>query len=347
MKKRLIGLDLFRVFLAIVVFMFHSMVFAGCDYSFLNFLAGAGSSFMTAFFMLSGFSIFYSMKDKELFAVKDIRDFYIKRLIGIIPLFWVVMIVYHVVWGELSFRKLLFLLPMDLLGLRSTMSSFPNNQFIWFVSNIIFCYLFYPFLHSVINQMRTKAKVILIGVLVVLVVYATQVIPGVFALSAFPYYSIFYRVAEFLIGMLLASFMTTSKKIIHKPWIAWMLSIIELVILLLGMKLINNALLYAVFLFLCFGVLLFSLSECECRWLEKSKFIGYITSCTYALYLAQVWTLRLFEKTVPNFLSLAHNGSNLLRLVIVWVSTIVLTVFLHELIEKPSKKILSKILLKN
>ncbi len=108
MRKRLIGLDLLRMLLTVVVFMFHTRLFAGCEYHYggLNCLASMGSVFMTGFFMLSGFSIGYVMQDEDLNNIGALKKFYIKRLIGIMPLYLLVMTVYHVAWGGFTLKEL-------------------------------------------------------------------------------------------------------------------------------------------------------------------------------------------------------------------------------------------------
>ena len=88
-QKRLVGLDLLRILMAVVVFMYHTAVFTNCSYRYpsLNCLASSGGVFMTGFFMLSGFSIGYAMQDKDLKNLNNIKTFWIKRLIGIMPLY--------------------------------------------------------------------------------------------------------------------------------------------------------------------------------------------------------------------------------------------------------------------
>ena len=58
LKKKYVGLDILRVISALTICMFHTTIHLGCDYSFLQGLSIMGAVFMTAFFMLSGFSLF-------------------------------------------------------------------------------------------------------------------------------------------------------------------------------------------------------------------------------------------------------------------------------------------------
>ena len=58
LKKRYAGLDILRIISAAVVCMFHTTIHLDCNYGFLQGISRSGSVFMTAFFALSGFTIF-------------------------------------------------------------------------------------------------------------------------------------------------------------------------------------------------------------------------------------------------------------------------------------------------
>ena len=58
LKKKYIGLDIFRVVSALTICMFHTTVHLDCSYGILNDFSKMGAVFMTAFFMMSGFSLF-------------------------------------------------------------------------------------------------------------------------------------------------------------------------------------------------------------------------------------------------------------------------------------------------
>ena len=59
-QNRIVGLDFFRVILAVLVFVFHSNMHFGCDYGIFNHFARMGAIAMTGFFMLSGYALTYS-----------------------------------------------------------------------------------------------------------------------------------------------------------------------------------------------------------------------------------------------------------------------------------------------
>ncbi|MGN0999480.1 MAG: hypothetical protein ACI4PO_08005, partial [Faecousia sp.] len=58
-RQRLVGLDIFRIASALVVMLFHSWCHIGCTYGVLEPFISMGAVFMTGFFLLSGFSLFY------------------------------------------------------------------------------------------------------------------------------------------------------------------------------------------------------------------------------------------------------------------------------------------------
>ena len=89
-STRLIGLDLFRICLAILVFMFHSHIHVlKCDYGFLNAFVDMGAVAMTGFYLLSGYDLDFSSRKKNMTDIREIKRFYVKRLIAILPLYYV------------------------------------------------------------------------------------------------------------------------------------------------------------------------------------------------------------------------------------------------------------------
>lgn len=66
--KRLYTLDIFRIICAIVVFMFHAHISVDIytNFGIFNNFISYGHIFMTAFFMLSGFGLYYSNYEKNI-----------------------------------------------------------------------------------------------------------------------------------------------------------------------------------------------------------------------------------------------------------------------------------------
>lgn len=73
--NRLLGLDIMRICLALLVFMFHSQMHFGCDYYVLNSFVGIGAVAMSGFMILSGFVLFISYSRKDFTKMSEVRFF--------------------------------------------------------------------------------------------------------------------------------------------------------------------------------------------------------------------------------------------------------------------------------
>ena len=100
-KERLVGLDLFRIGLAILVLVFHSILHIGCNYGILGPFINMGAIAMTAFFMLSGYSLYYVYGDR-IWGQGELNYFYKKRVIGVMPVYYVVAMLYVIFLGTES-----------------------------------------------------------------------------------------------------------------------------------------------------------------------------------------------------------------------------------------------------
>ena len=73
-SQRIIGLDLFRIGLAILVFLFHSHIHVlKCDYGFMNTFIDMGAIAMTGFFLLSGYVLDFTSRRKSFSDLREIK----------------------------------------------------------------------------------------------------------------------------------------------------------------------------------------------------------------------------------------------------------------------------------
>ena len=63
MKKRLVGLDIVRIILALVICAYHTSIHLGCNYGMGQGFIRNGAVVMSSFFMLSGFSLVISQQE--------------------------------------------------------------------------------------------------------------------------------------------------------------------------------------------------------------------------------------------------------------------------------------------
>ena len=86
--SRLYGLDLLRIALALLVFMFHTAIHFNCQYGILQGVIQYGAFAMSGFFMLSGYSLYYVYHGFDFSKIRNLGLFYKKRLFGLFPVYY-------------------------------------------------------------------------------------------------------------------------------------------------------------------------------------------------------------------------------------------------------------------
>ena len=138
-----------------------------------------GAIAMTGFFMLSAYAINLSSGSKDMSDMKEIKRFYTKRLISILPLYYswaIINIVINIISkGDSAIWEELILFPIETLGLQtvfSTLFPYSHNGGSWFISCILICYFFFPFLHQLSKQCYDKERMVVIIILSALLLYS-------------------------------------------------------------------------------------------------------------------------------------------------------------------------------
>ena len=172
-NQRVVGLDLLRISLAFLIFMFHSNTHVlKCDYGLLNGFVSMGAIAMTGFFLLSGYEINLSTARKDISNIKEIKFFYLKRMISVLPLYYAYAIVNVLInittkWPAKNFEEII-LFPIETLGIQSVYSTlfpFSHNGGSWFISCILICYFVFPLLNILTRELSDKNRIITIIVL--------------------------------------------------------------------------------------------------------------------------------------------------------------------------------------
>ena len=139
--------------------LFYSAIHIGCNYGIFQPFILMGAVFMTGFFMLSGYSLYYIYEEKNLLDIKYIINFYKKRLSGIMPVYYVIAILYIIFLGRETILQNIIIAPIEILGLQSAFSSlfgYSHNGGTWFISCILLCYVFFPLIQNIVKQMEIK-----------------------------------------------------------------------------------------------------------------------------------------------------------------------------------------------
>ena len=338
-SQRMAGLDLFRVVAAIMVLLFHIHIHHDCSFGALTGFVSMGAIFMSGFFMLSGFVLFRTYQEQMLVQMTSLKKFYLKRLIGILPLYFFVSIIYVLAFGTESVSQNLVLLPIEMLGLQSVFSTLflvSHNDGTWFISCLLLAYLFFPLMQEVVKQWGTRAKLVAIG-LCIFVLFWSPLVVHSFGTESI-YSNPFFRGLEFFIGVVLASLPVNARWVV-----TWKAFIAEAVLLIVGVSVavklnifVGNYILYdwiAVPLFACMALTLAGLKSPR---LQNSKTLRYASAASYAFFLAQT-----FNTQMERFL-FAQLGvqDNTLKIIVSLALVSVMAVVLHEFVEKPSAKVL-------
>ncbi len=340
-SRRMVGLDLFRVVAALMVLLFHCHIHHDCSFGPLTGFVSMGAIFMTGFFMLSGFVLFRTYQERELFKMDALRNFYLKRAIGILPLYYLVSVVYVLSLGSESQFQNLVLLPIELLGLQTVFSTlFPvsHNGGTWFISCLLLAYLFFPLMQEVVKQWGTRAKLVALGVST-LILFWSPLVVHTFSTDSI-YSNPFFRGLEFFIGVVLASLPVNAK------WItSWKSFIIEAILLVVGVSVavklnifVGNYMLYDWIAVPLFGCMALTLAGLKSPRLQKSAVLRYASAASYAFFLAQT-----FNTEIENWLfPLCGIQNNVLQIAVSIVLCAVIAIALHELVEKPCTQALKK-----
>ena len=344
-SSRIIGLDVLRISLAVLIYMFHSYGKFGCHYSYLNDFVSVGAIAMTGFFLLSGYALRLVYGNQDLIEKHNLGRFYLKRLLGIIPLYYFVSILFILLCGKESLVENVLLFPIEALGLQTTFTSLfdlTHNGGTWFISCILLAYLIYPFLQTVCKQLKAKHKVLLLFLLMFLDVWGA-VISHKFH-TAEIYDNPFYRIIEFACGLIVADINLEYDNNFLNVLHSWGILIISIVVLVVGVSMMRHYLnyedymLYNVIVLPCFAIMLFALGSLKMPLFEKSDVIGYLGRISYAFFLTQFFAWEVSGWVVYG---IGYNH-NWFRILVSFSFCILASIAAYEMIQKPANKYVKK-----
>lgn len=277
----------------------------------------------------------------------DIKRFYIKRLISIVPLYfaWALLnvIINVILEGRPAVLEEMILFPIEALGIQSVFASlfsFSHNGGSWFISCILICYFIYPLIQILTKSLTDKSRVVLILILVGILLYSPFVV-AYFDLQSI-YSNPFFRVLEFTIGVLVSQMniqVNTSNKLIlflRKPLIC----ILSVFCLVMGVSIAyyvgvpHNYMLYSWVALPCFISLLISLGYIN---FTPTKFVQYMSNISFSIFLSQ---LLIVWSGVKYILELVGCESNIAKILLSATICFGIANFFHYCIEKPSAKYL-------
>lgn len=267
------------------------------------------------------------------------------------PMYWFMAITYPI-WDVIinhgSIINNIILVPIELLGLQNVFHSlfgYTHNGGTWFVSCILFCYLIFPFVYNIVKEIRLKMKVNL-GILLGIILLYSSFLTGFLKIEGI-YSNIFFRMLEFVIGMLLCSIWWDVKE---TKWYKFYFAKRVLFICVFGVLLVSVTVLvkmnilvgdymvYSVVGLPCFSLLVFSGAGIDTPIVNSSKIIEYAVNISYAFFFAQFYTWKI-TLGIINFIGV---NTNIIRISISFIICLLIAIVMHEAIEKPIKRLLTK-----
>ena len=306
------------------------------------------------FFIIGGFFLF-SLMDKE----EDTFSFIKKKFFRLAPLLWITTIFLYIM--SLYFSKIEFVFTNNILRcLLLTHLGITNNvQMVssvpWFVAVYFWVSIFYFYLSKILNKKTLNIVIFLIvyigfcihlkamGIYIKETGLATG---GVSASFGIINLGVLRGLIGFGLGYIIA--------MIYKSEFLFNVSrigklFISLIEILIVYFLINHLIftdhmpcgslftfsfLFSV-LFYCFLINKGVISK-----ICNNKWIGYLGNYSYAIYIIHWIVIRFFKLVVYNNHHHYYNHHQMTLVIYIIITTIVLSIFLHHLVEKPAYKYL-------
>lgn len=262
------------------------------------------------------------------------------------PIYWFTVIVYPI-WDITiengNIINNIILIPIELLGIQNTFHSlfgYTHNGGTWFVSCILFSYLIFPFLYNWIKEFTIKKKFILTLLLYFIILYSPFVVDylGIEGL----YSNLFFRILEFITGMLICSIYLNIKE---KKWYKLCAQKILfggiLCILIIGVTTlvkrniwIGNYMKYNVIALPCFSLLVLLGAGIKTPHMNASRIVKYAVNISYAFFFAQFYAWKI----TLGIIKVIGIETNITKITISFIICILIAVIMHEAIEKPIKR---------
>jgi len=246
--KRNKNIDVFRAVSLLAIIVYHSWVLAGSQpfkSSYLTLIVSlSGEMGVTAFFALSGFGIFYSLKKSEEEKTFSIRNYISNRVRRIVPHYYISLLIDLTLLGGASYlsREGIKHIVTHLLFIHNL---FPEchgsiNGVLWTMGVIVQFYIIAPFLYKGFKRMGVWMELLCIIFTIGIKSYVYAVIlPLIGWNNQFEFIAgrqLFTALDNFTIGMFVAYVVTNKEKIV-KQFYSWSILFGSIIGLILTCKL--------------------------------------------------------------------------------------------------------------
>jgi peptidoglycan/LPS O-acetylase OafA/YrhL len=330
------SLTSFRFITAFVVFLFHCNIH-------LNWRIGVklidkffehGATFMTGFFVLSGFIMTHVYQNTDFTKRKNIFNYYIKRFAKIYPVYAIGTIAYFIVFHNYSLSQYVRIVINDLFLVQAffpSMFGVGMNGGTWSLTVEMFLYFLFPFL-MILFARNAKSNLFIGGGIALLVTINAKT-----NYNDCIYSSPIFRLGDFLIGVGFYLLIDKTEFFRKKIAIIHILSFLTLffVVILFGKA--RYQYMFGQFLIApLFGLWIFCVYHSK-NFIYNNKITTYLGQISYSFYIWQFIAIEL--------------GRYLIRLESIHIQLIVLICLLLNIavsaisfhfIEEPFRKLIIK-----
>ena len=356
-KHRIWGIDIIRIICALNIYMGHSITMYGCSYgseAINNYILTCRGPVMTMFFVLSGFSLYYSNYGRFSLEYSSTMKFYAKRAVQILPTYIALHFLYLFL-GNDSFIRWLFMTPFEFTFLQSM---YPNifgvlhNGGTWFISCIMIAYMAFPVIFSVFIHLSEKAIYMITAVFMFMLVYI-PFLSNYYSLGG-NYSNPLFRILEFAFGMLCCAcsinigrfaLSVKNKTVLNLASVLVAIVFTFLLLKSLASPVVIGSgkfviLLSALIEYPVFLIILCAFYICRSRVLEGNAVLHYCSGLIYYFFILQLilWNVTdlvfsFAESAGLNFIQKTNSG----KLIVSFAICALLSVVMCEFIDKPVK----------
>ena len=219
-----------------------------------------------------------------------------------------------------------------------------------FLSCLFLCYLLFPFIKENLRKINKSSKIVITYILIFITIFSPFVVRMYNVSSIYP--SPFFRLLEFIIGMIIADYVINYNKENKKNFSIFFI-LIEILFLIFSVTTLSKRTFFAgdytIYNFISvpvFFALIYHSAFIENKVILKickSSFIQYLSNISFSFFLGQFFCFRITRSLLSSPLFSVHK--NFKMIFVPLIINLLLAIILYELIEKPFRKMLNKIML--
>lgn len=258
--KRLMSLDVMRVLSLLLIITYHVFMHFKMEelpVPTVTVFLPMGAIGVSFFIIISGCALCFSLRDKK----ENALGFYKKRLLSILPYYWVAYVVVAAVYffyqGRIDFKHDLSPLMWSLIGLDGYLMQTIKTYYLvgeWYTGFIILMYFIYPLVSKVLDRFPLTAIVVISTLAVLTYDFNGDIVNLTWFWNPNPQWNPIARLPELMFGMLFVKFLQAGRNASY-ILIASVAIMVIYAFIDVGFKngIYSTPLLISLFVVLCFG----------------------------------------------------------------------------------------------